>query len=278
MSEKTTNKPQVRAFCIVLSALLAVTMLIPLTGSNAMARKQMPAKRVMTLPSKYVGKYRCTKIDGMVFVGKDLWYLKSANGPESGSPAHKGCNPMILYRVKNFAKQKKRKNVKVQTHAIRYKNKALYHAKHSSSISYFKGNFYIVTLGTYNDKTPIIKVNKKGIIQKKIKIKGFHTKSKGESFQAFSCMAYYGKNKKGQPQFICRDGKQLGVGGKERHVFTVGTLKGNTLKGTNYNCYISKNKKSNVFPRHICCNDIGYHVKVDVFQSMPPGSIPSGAL
>ena len=228
------------------------------TGSDPKLNRE----RILSLPSFKVNKkYTANRTDAIVFVGKDLWYLKSADGEG-------GYYPMVLCCIPNFEKYKNTQNAKKVTHKlIRGKNGKMYMAKHGSSLSYVEeeGNFYIATTASPGTSAPVIKVNRKGKVLDEIKVKGFETGGKG-SGEDFSTCEFYKKDKKsGKLQFIVRNGKS--EKNPERHRFAIGTLNGNLLSKTKD--YVTKADRNSYFymrgtdagDKDPHCNDIHYDQK-----------------
>lgn len=156
------------------------------TGSNP----KLSIKRIASLPSKKINStYYASRIDAMCFAGKDLYYLKSAhNTINNKKEVHEGYYPMAIGRIKNFAAQSDTQNPKVTFKVIKYKNGALYYGSHGSSITYYDGDFYIVTVESHKKNgKPIIRVGKDGIIKEEISTKGFYYND-----IKFSALAFYG--------------------------------------------------------------------------------------
>lgn len=225
------------------------------TGSDPKLNRE----RILSLPSFKINKqYIANRTDAIIFVGKDLWYLKSADGS-------KGYYPMVLCCIPNFEQYKDTQNATKVTHKIiRKSNGQMYMAKHGSSISYCDGYFYIATCGNPSNSSPVIKVSPDGKVINEIMVKDFETGGKG-SGEDFSTCEYYAKDKSGNLQFIVRNGKSEGYkSNSERHRFAIGTLKDNVLVKTKD--YVTKNNAECIFDmtgsysndKVPHCNDICY--------------------
>ena len=239
------------------------------TGSNP----ALKIKRIASLPSyKVNSNYNAAKIDAMCFVGDDLYYLKSAHNAIK-KEVHKGFYPMVLCCIKDFASYTDTQNPPATFKVIRYANGELYYGEHSSSITYYDGDFYIVTVESHKKNgKPIIRVGRDGKIKEEISTKDFYYN--GIKFSAF---AFYGIKETADgekyPQFICRDGKNTtrvtSKYGYELHRFSVGTLKDGVLKRdfsfmtrdseeeTFWQSDVGKNGSNRI----LHSNDIGYDVE-----------------
>lgn len=239
------------------------------TGSNP----SLSIQRIASLPSKKVNStYYASRIDAMCVVGDDLYYLKSAHNAISGKKeVHKGYYPMVIGCIKNFAKHPTTQNPKVTFKIIKYANGDLYYGSHGSSITYYNGDFYIVTVESHKKNgKPIIQVGKNGRIKSEISTDGFYYND-----VKFSALAFYGVkrvmdntgNVNIYPQFICRDGKNTtrvdSEYGYELHRFSVGTLRNGVLRREW--SYMTQNTEEAAFwqsdksgAQELHSNDIGY--------------------
>jgi hypothetical protein len=191
------------------------------TGSNP----ALVYERLFPIPSfekKVDGvKYDMARTDAIVFVGNDLWYLKS-------KPVKEGSySPLVLSCIRDYATKGLKNSASPVRRMIRYADGSYYYGAHGSSITYVDGYFYIAACGSRKDGStyPIIKVNSSGTVVGEYRIYGFQTPEDDKRVSTFSTIDFYGKNQDGMLRFICRDGKAPGNSSKYiRQRFTVGTL------------------------------------------------------
>lgn len=235
------------------------------TGSNP----NLNVERIASLPSyKVNSNYYASRVDAMVFVGDDLYYLKSAHNAIK-KEVHKGYYPMVIGCIKNFSKYKNTQNPPVTFKVIKYANGELYYGSHGSSIAYYNGDFYIVTVESHKQNgKPIICVGSNGKIKEEIDTDGFYYN--GMKFSALSFYDTVEENGSVYPRFICRDGKNTtrvsSKYGYELHRFSIGTLKNGVL--TRDSSFMTENTADAAFwqedktgEQQLHSNDIGYDVE-----------------
>ena len=183
-------------------------------------------ERICELPSYRINSnYYAISLNGICFVGDDLWYLKSAM-PYMSDDLNDGYFPMVLAKITDFNPDSDNPNPPVEFYPIKYSDGKLYYGYHGSSITYYNGYFYIISCGSPKSSIPLLKVDKEGKIVKEIPVSGF---SQGNGVSAIS---YYGMDEEtGNPLFILRDGKnKQDANAGEKHKFSVGMLKDDKLE------------------------------------------------
>lgn len=202
--------------------------------------------RICTLPSYEISsKYDATSVNGITFVGNDLWYLKSAI-----EDAKEGY-PMVLGKIENFNPDSDTQNPPATIVPIVNKDGSLYYGAHGSSITYYDGYFYIIACGSKKSSVPLIKVAPDGVIQCEVPVNGF---AQGDGVSAID---YYGiAPEDGAPLFILRDGRSYKESTGDdggRHKFSVGALENDELVCRKV--FITDNEVGTGDKR---CNDIDY--------------------
>lgn len=207
------------------------------TGSNP----DLPYERIFTLPSIAVDvNYTATSVDGIAFVGNDLYLIKRAVAAKN-KDVDTGYYPIMLGCVKNFAKYKSTQDAPVRYKVIHYKDGSTYYGLHGASLTKCGSTLMMSACGSPGGGAPIVELNKKGEVLGEFMPEGYANSA------ALGSVAYMGKDPDtGCELFISKDGKVKVTEG-ERHRFSVGILdrEKNALKKVK--TYITKNQENDIF-------------------------------